>query len=64
MFASWSTSIINLLGTVGKVETFSGTGNAARTEAKSEGSKAKYATDFISEATPGVTQLREGKNGL
>lgn len=64
MFASWSTSIINLLGTVGKVETFSGTGNVARTEVKSDGSKTKYATDFISDTTPGITQLREKKDGL
>ena len=56
MFASWSTSIINLLGTVGKVVTFSGVGNAARTEVRSDGSKAKYVTGFISDATPGNTQ--------
>ena len=55
MFASWSTSIINLLGTVGKVETLSGTGNAARTEVRSEGSKAKHATGFIPQAMPGIT---------
>ena len=60
MFASWSTSIINLLGTVGKVETFSGVGNAARTEVKSVGSKAKHTTDFILQATPEITQLRGG----
>jgi hypothetical protein len=64
MFARWSTSIINLLGTVGKVETLSGTGNAARTEVRSVGSKAKHAIDFIAEATPGITQLRGEKNGL
>jgi len=64
MFASLSTSIINLLGTVGKVETFSGVGNAARTEVKSDGSKAKYATDFISDATWGNTQQGKEKNGV
>jgi len=50
--------------TVGKVETFSGTGNAARTEVKSVRSKAKHAIDFIAEATPGITQLGGERNGL
>ena len=59
MFVSLSTSIINLLGTVGKVETLSGTGKAARAEVRSVGSKAKHAIDFIAEATPRITQSRE-----
>jgi hypothetical protein len=47
MLASWSTSIINLLGTVDKVVTFLGTGNAARIEVRNEGSKARNTTDFV-----------------